>query len=108
MSNAQSLLVRPAAWWILYVVSPIAGWAWSLAWFLVGPFSRLRAYRLASFLQMQLVPFLLLEFLVWSLAEDYLRAKLAKEKSDREDIKHLSDYDYWQSLQKEEANRRQS
>ena len=67
--------VLVSAGWILWVVSPVADAFWVLAIWLGLRFWPRYAIRFAEFLQMRLVPFLLLDFLAWPLAKDYLRAK---------------------------------
>lgn len=87
MSNAFVWLHRSAvlaaAWWILNVVSPPATAIYDPAWRFVDQFIPGHGQRVASFLQMRLVPFLLLDFIAWPLAEDYLRAKWKAELAEQ-------------------------
>jgi hypothetical protein len=80
MSYSKTLLVHLAVGWILYIVTPIAGAFWSLAIWLGLRLWPVHAVWFANFLQMRLVPFLLLEFLAWPLAYDFLRAKWKAEE----------------------------
>lgn len=80
MRKISRLLVRPAAWWIVSVVSPVADAFWALAVWLGLRLWPAYAVRLANFLQMRLVPFLLLDFLAWPVAHAYLRAKWKAEE----------------------------
>lgn len=84
MRNAPNWLVLPAAWWILYIVSPLADAFWSLAVWLGLRLWPAYAVRFANFLQMRLVPFLLLDFLAWPVAHVYLRAKVKAEEERRQ------------------------
>lgn len=80
MSGLKSLLVRSAVWWILRVVSPVAGVVYDLAYWLGSRLWFSHRYPVAEFLQMRLVPFVLLDFLAWPFAIDALRVKLAAEQ----------------------------
>lgn len=90
--------VLAAAWWILNVVSPPATAIYDPVWKFVDQLMPGHGQRVASFLQMRVVPFLLLDFIAWPLAEDHLRAKW---KAELDEENRLHAYDYWQASQNE-------
>jgi len=72
-------LVLVAAWWILNVVSPPATAIYDPVWKFVDRLMPGHGERVAEFLQMRLVPFLLLDFVAWPIAKEHLRAKWKAE-----------------------------
>lgn len=76
-------VVLAAAWWILYVVSPPATAIYDPAWKFVDKFWPGYGQRVAGFLQMRLVPFLLLDFIAWPFAKDHLQAKWKAELDEQ-------------------------
>lgn len=105
MNNAISWVHRSvvlaAVWWYLNVVSPSATAIYDPVWKLVDQLMPGYGQRVASFLQMRLVPFLLLDFIVWPLAEDYLRDKW---QAELDEANRLHAYDYWQASEQAEDN----
>lgn len=75
-------VVLAAAWWVLNVVSPPATAIYEPALAVGQKFWPSYAERVAEFLEMELVPFLLLDFIVWPIAEDFLRAKLKAQREE--------------------------
>jgi len=71
-------LQRAAAWWILYMVTPPANVAFDLAWWL-GRYWPQHRQQVADFVQVWVVPSLLLDFIAWPFAYALLKAKAAQE-----------------------------
>jgi hypothetical protein len=80
MSKTSRWFERFAAWWLVSVVSPVADAIWDAAVWLGLRCWPLYAIRFADFLQMRLVPFLMLDFLAWPVAHSLLRTKLQAEE----------------------------
>jgi hypothetical protein len=82
-AQRAGVLVLAAVWWELKIVTPSAVAIYDPAWKLIDRFFPEHGQRVASFLQLHLVPFLLFDFIVWPIAEDHLRAMWNAELADQ-------------------------
>ena len=80
LAKVSGWLVRVSVWWILRVVNPPADASYDLAWSVGRKLWPKYVEQVADFVQVWLVPTLMLDFLAWPFAYGYLRAKAEREK----------------------------
>lgn len=85
MNNAGlgHTVVLVAAWWHVHIVSSISTAIYDPVWSFGKLFWPEHAQRFAGFLELKLLPFLLLDWLAWPVACNYLQAKWQVELDEQ-------------------------